>query len=81
MNSKAKRCLRQVNSKEITREELFILLLKTLIEKFEEKQLESYEIERFIKEVPTENGWLEPEATGVEEIRVLFNPKNAHRRY
>ena len=66
-----------VTGSEKTQEEFFIELLKVLMGKFEDKKLEldSYQIERFLKGVPTEGDWAENEPTGWEEIRILLRPK------
>lgn len=66
-----------ITGSEKTQEEFFIELLKLLMEKFEDKKLEldSYQIERFLKRVPTEGQWEENKPTGWEEIRILLRPK------
>lgn len=62
---------------EKTQEEFFIELLKLLMEKFEDKKLklDSYQIERFLKEVPTKGTWMKKKPTGWEEIRILLRPR------
>jgi len=65
--------------KEISQEELCFGLIKLLMRKFEEKQLEWYEENRSI-ETKTQcmNGsekWEEHQFTGWEEIRIMFKPK------
>jgi len=60
---------------DLSRVERFFDLIRLLMNKFEQKQLESYELKSFLTEIPTGTGWKENERTGWEEVRILFKPK------
>ena len=60
----------------MSKEEMFFNLIKLLVNKFAEKQFVSYEIERFLEQVPMPDGSFEVRPTGVEEIKILFKSES-----
>lgn len=61
--------------KEGRQHDLFFLLLKELLAKVEEKEIVSYEIERFMEKIEPKEKWETYKPTGREEIRVAFEPR------
>jgi len=59
-----------------SQEEFYFEVIRSLIAfSIEGLEIDSYEIKRPLKEVPTDTGWVERKPTGWKELKIVLKPK------